>query len=609
MKQMTFNKKIEQIETDQSRRKFLKSGVLFTGMASAALMGPSSIASAAVKSNNVKPEDLIKGETSKAEVLYNGITLPAEWPPKYMDAKSYNPMPVPYLVSPPKVISIDIGRQLFVDDFLIEYTNLKRKFHQPVKYEGNPILRPETKVEMNEGYCPMAAPFSDGCFYDPKDNLFKMWYMAGWFDGTALATSKDGIHWNRPTLDVVPGTNLVIAPRDDFRRDGVSVWIDHDTKDPSERYKMYYYAREGKIGAELKPVGGFLLKSADGVHWKWGGKISGASDNNTFFYNPFRKKWVFTIRREGRPTPPWSDAVKRGSGRARSYWESDNFDEALNQWKGASFWFGADKLDIKRPGYDIGDDPQIYKVDAVGYESLLIGLIQPHYGPSNEVCAMGGFPKLTELQLAFSRDGFHWDRSCRETFIGGYPQNKESWERAYIHSIGGVCNVVGDKLHFYYTAFKGNESNRNPIAHWNGLYANASTGLAVLRRDGFASMEAVSEEAFLLTRQLIFNEKYLFVNVEGSPGRVYVEACGEDGKSLPGYSRSECLPISLDSTKHLVTWKNVDNLQPISGKPVRLKFYLTNARLYAFWVSQNRQGTSRGATAAGGPGLKGNWDI
>ena len=87
---------------------------------------------------------------------------------------------------------------MFVDDFLIEYTNLERKFHQPVKFKGNPILKPETKIEMNEGYCPVAAPFSDGVFYDPNDNLFKMWYMAGWFDGTALATSADGIHWDRP---------------------------------------------------------------------------------------------------------------------------------------------------------------------------------------------------------------------------------------------------------------------------------------------------------------------------------------------------------------------------------------------------------------------------
>lgn len=596
------------LEADLNRRKFLKSSTRLVG--TLAITGTTGIVSGDSKNQPNPNVKIIKSlDSSGNEVLYNGITLPSEWPPKYIDPKSYDPMPVPYLVLPPKLIPVDVGRQLFVDDFLIEYTNLKRKFHQPVKYDRNPILKPETNVEMDEGYCPMAAPFSDGCFYDPQDNLFKMWYMAGWFDGTALATSSDGIHWDRPKLDVVPGTNLVITPRDNFRRDGVSVWIDHDAKDLSERYKMYYYAREGKIGADLNPVGGFLLKSADGVHWKWGGKITDARDNNTFFYNPFRKKWVFTIRRESRPIPPWSNVAGRGGGRARSYWESDNFEEALDQWKGAVFWFGADNLDLKRKEYKEGDDPQIYKVDAVGYESLLLGLIQVHYGPANEVCAKGGYPKLTELQLAFSRDGFHWDRSCRKTFIGGYPEEKKNWERAYIHSIGGVCNIVGDKLHFYYTAFKGDESNHNPIHHWNGMYANGSTGLAILRRDGFASMEAGKSETFLLTRLLIFNGNYLFVNLDGPSGELYVEVCREDGKPLDGFTRNDCLPLSVDSTKHLVRWKNNDSVQTLSGMPVRLKFYLRNAKLYAFWVSKAINGCSAGATAACGPNLKGYWDV
>lgn len=603
---MEVKEQTKELEMEFSRRKFLKGSTLLVG----AVTGTAGIISAHSQNEINTNSQIIKSPDSPPnEILYNGISLPTEWPPRYMDPKSYDPMPVPYLVFPPKIIPVDLGRQLFVDDFLIEYTNLKRNFHQPTKFEGNPILKPETKYEMNEGYCPIAAPFSDGCFYDPVDNLFKMWYMAGWFDGTALATSSDGINWERPKLDVVSGTNLVIAPKDNFRRDGVSVWLDHDAKDLSERFKMYYFAREGKIGGALKPVGGFLLKSADGIHWNWCGKISGAADNNTFFYNPFRRKWVFTIRRENRPTPPWSNVAVKGEGRARSYWESNNFDEALNQWKDAVFWLGADRLDTKRTSYNIGEDPQIYKVDAVGYESLLLGLIQVHYGPSNEVCAKEGFPKLTELQIAFSRDGFHWDRNCRKTFIGGNPDKKESWERAYIHSVGGVCNIVNDKLHFYYTAFKGNESNRNSINHWNGMYANASTGVAILRRDGFASMEAENEEKFLLTRQIIFKGKYLFVNIDASFGALFAEICGEDGIALAGFSRSDCVAITSDSTKCLVRWHHSDIIQSLSGKPVRLKFYLTNAKLYSFWISHTQQGLSGGAAAAGGPGFNSNWDL
>jgi hypothetical protein len=81
------------------------------------------------------------------EVLYNGIVLPGVWPTDHLDPKSDEPMPVPYLSKPPKVIPIDVGRQLFVDDFLIESTDLKRVFHQAEKYEGNPVFKPETETE------------------------------------------------------------------------------------------------------------------------------------------------------------------------------------------------------------------------------------------------------------------------------------------------------------------------------------------------------------------------------------------------------------------------------------------------------------------------------
>jgi len=135
------------------------------------------------------------------------------------------------------------------------------------------------------------------------------------------------------------------------------------------------------------------------------------------------------------------------------------------------------------------------------------------------------------------------------------------------------------------------------------MYANASTGLAVLRRDGFASMEAEEEEGILLTRPVTFTGKHLFVNVEGPRGRLYAEVCQEDGKPVAGFTRDECTPVSADSTKQLVAWKGGDSLESLAGRPVRFKFYLSNSKIYAFWVSQNQEGVSGGATAAGGPGL------
>ena len=47
----------------------------------------------------------------------------------------------------------------------------------------------------------------------------------------------------------------------------------------------------------------------------------------------------------------------------------------------------------------------------------------------------------------------------------------------------------------------------------------------------------------------------------------------------------------------------------LSCDPVlKLRFTLTNGRLYAFWVSPEATGASHGYVAAGGPGFKGPTD-
>ncbi|MBN2451153.1 MAG: exo-alpha-sialidase, partial [Lentisphaeria bacterium] len=144
--------------------------------------------------------------TGPKPFLYNGIELPLEWPPRHLDPDSREPMPVPYLKKPPPTIPIDIGRQLFVDDFLIESTDLKRTFHRPRKFEGNPVFRAETARELapsDEGERGEEATVflgQGGVFWDPEASHFTMFYVAGWRGPLALATSTDMVHWTRPDL-------------------------------------------------------------------------------------------------------------------------------------------------------------------------------------------------------------------------------------------------------------------------------------------------------------------------------------------------------------------------------------------------------------------------
>ena len=58
-------------------------------------------------------------------------------------------------------------------------------------------------------------PYSHGAWWDAKDNLFKLWYLGG--IKANYAVSRDGIHWQKPKLDVIPGTNIVVDPGMFFR--------------------------------------------------------------------------------------------------------------------------------------------------------------------------------------------------------------------------------------------------------------------------------------------------------------------------------------------------------------------------------------------------------
>ena len=57
-----------------------------------------------------------------------------------------------------------------------------------------------------------------------------------------------------------------------------------------------------------------------------------------------------------------------------------------------------------------------------------------------------------------------------------------------------------------------------------------------------------------------------------------------------------------------VSWRGSEDLSPLVGKAVRLRFHLTDGRLYAFWVSPETSGASHGYVAAGGPGFTGPTD-
>lgn len=642
------------------------------------------------------------------ETLYNGIVLPEVWPPKG-EYKPGEPMPVPYLSNPPPVIDISNGRQLFVDDFLVEQTTLKRVWHSATLYSNNPVMRPDQEWEKLGGS--MAMPFSDGVWFDPmnlvsppefqwpeiqdvfslreklkpgtnqlgafvasklsagaqaklKDfagtdtpaieamqklladelnrvlaaplyeakrfegvklsdrsaallaqnppgeklrrlnrwlledafprELFRMQplftshYMAGYGRGTALAISTNGLDWEKPKFDVQPGTGLVQTDS----RDSSTVWLDQDTANAAERYKMWRSHKDGDS------FGLSLHYSGDGIHW--GPRVlrtGSAGDRTTVFYNPFRRVWVYSLRHG------W------GEPRARRYWEVKDL-LAGPQWKEITepqMWVGSDRLDPMRA--DLQVKPQLYNLDATPYESLMVGLFTVWRGDKN---IPEGRPKPNSIWLGFSRDGYHWDRPDRRPLID-VSEKKGDWNWGNVQSSAGGFLVVGRNLWFYFSGRAGADDKRD---------AGGATGLAFLRRDGFASMDAGPEGGVLTTRPVKFNARYMFVNMKTNAphGELRIEILHADGRSievtdnktqkrLSPFTKEMSNPMSGDQTLMGVSWQNgIQDMGMLANRTVRFRFHLKNASLYSFWVGPGQLGRSMGYVAAGGPHFTGSTD-
>ena len=541
------------------------------------------VAASSALASSLRAQEVLAADAGTT--LYNGIRLADPWPPRRRSLPDL-PLTPPYLVDPPAVIPIDLGRQLFVDDFLVERTSLVRTCHRADYHPANPILSPTTKWEQHDSYAdrnkshpnPAAMPFSDGVFFDPKDRLFKMWYMGGYIENTCYATSTDGIHWDKPSLDVTPGTNIVMTGN----RDSSTVWIDQNEPNPAWRYKMAswhdYYLEQ--------------FVSPDGIHWTKTGNSGYAGDRTTFFYNPFRGVWVFSLR-----------SGQEAGVRHRLYWETRDFIRGTRWGRNEPvLWTSADTADPKRPEYNV--PAELYNLDCVAYESIVLGLFTIFRGERlvrekpNDVC------------VGYSRDGFHWARPDRDAFLP-VSERAGDWNWANVQSAGGCCVVVGDRLYFYVSGRQGVPGSTDP-----GV---CSTGLATLRRDGFVSMDHPGSARVqrvtsspglpglppgtLITRPVRFSGRHLFVNLAAPAGELRVEMLDAAGKTIAPYTSATCVPVRGDSTCARVAWTGAPDLSALANRPVRFRFQVTNGALYAFWVSADTTGASRGYVAAGGPGF------
>ena len=156
------------------------------------------------------------------------------------------------------------------------------------------------------------------------------------------------------------------------------------------------------------------------------------------------------------------------------------------------------------------------------------------------------------------------------------------FDRFNIRLTGAAPIRVGDKLYIYYRStasrhipYKGKDNNQEA----------GGMGLAFLRADGFASLNANYEGGKVITRPFLTRGKELRVNARANFGKLQVEVIDQQDVPIAGFTRDDCETVHADSCNCTVRWKDNATLEQLQGRPIRLKFYLQNVRFYSYWIA------------------------
>ncbi|MBI4626898.1 MAG: hypothetical protein HY736_27210 [Verrucomicrobia bacterium] len=199
---------------------------------------------------------------------------------------------------------------------------------------------------------------------------------------------------------------------------------------------------------------------------------------------------------------------------------------------------------------------------------------------------------MKHLLLVLALSGSALPAVAAETLHNGIVQPDKRWEKIYQNPKTAMAFSDGVWWDPKDQVFKMYHSGRSA-----GL---DQTGVAFLRRDGFASMDGTGA---LTTRALRFQGKHLFVNAAVPQGELRAEVLGRDGKVISPFTAANCEPVTGDRTKAAVRWKGAADLSARAGQPVRIRFHVKSGSLYAFWICPDSNGASHGYVAAGGPFL------
>ena len=491
--------------------------------------------------------------------------------------------------------TVNLGscRELFIDRHLIDrLANTHLKLHEPVS--GGVAL-------VNDK--PWEGPANFGAsVVDVGDRL--LMYYRGWSltdpddqNGVGcVAESRDGgATWTKPALNLVmrpdwPDNNIIATdegePRFAFP---CAPWLDTRPGVPAdERIKMVQSEPISgeKHTAMNDPAGPKRLvfwASPDGFTFR---KLDPQPDfvsnlrncfdgGNTLFWSEIEQQYVLYYRfwdlDDGAPS---ADVDRLGGRGYRSMARTTSKD--LMAWtESVPMTYG----DTPREQFYVNNTqpyfraPHIYLAPAARFMEGRRAITAEQAVQAGLVQAIGAMrwdwtADCSDGALLTSRAGSTvYDRTFMETFIRpglGYGH----WVSRTNYPVTGILPVGDDRIQMFVT-------RRYFQDAWH-------IERLMLRTDGFASVSAPWAGGEMVTKPFTFTGKELDLNYRtGAPGFVRVEIQDAAGAPIPGYTLADCPEIIGDEIEHVVTWQGGTDVSRLAGQPLRLRFAMKDADLFA----------------------------
>jgi hypothetical protein len=489
------------------------------------------------------------GAVSRIRAWSRALTA-AEIQATYQQQKSEYGSPVPRAPALPRLALLQAGseKQLFLDDaFIDKMEGVKLTVNRPQATGENcvPVDKPWEARHIN-------------CFGESVieiDGVCRLYYTAWDNQGRGLlcvATSQDGITWEKPALDVVPfgdiaKTNIVYpdasCPKLEGYFFGTCVFRDTNPRCPPEqRYKL--------INGDSST---WVFASPDGLHFKPmfdKPSFRPADTNNVCFFDERIGRYVAYMR---------SFRGLRVVGRCE-------FDDLANFGQDRIV-FASDAEDREQLDRTRFDHVAPYNSSALKYPYAANAYVMfPSMFYHFPEPPVGKVPNdgIAIIHFGASRDGIHWTRPDRTPYLA-----LREGENGHYMASGMIRR--GDQLYLYYGV--------NHNTHGMPLNPLDHISRAVLRLDGFVSADA-GAEGTLTTIPITFSGTRLELNVAGAAVRVGL--LDEQGQAMAGFGTGDCDPIQGDHIARRVTWHGQDQLTRLAGRTVRLQFEMSQAKLYAF---------------------------